>query len=284
MVSTLTLLAVLTSFGLKAEGETSITVEVEGQGQPVLLIPGLMSDARVWYETAKQLGGDLQYHFVSVAGFAGKEAINDISIERVHLDLQNYIVNSKLDRVIVIGHSMGGLLAFKLAVSQPQKIAKAISVDGLPFIAAIFTRSNHTQAEDVVSYAKQMKTRYHLANNKSFEALITASLPIQAKTLQAQARVFNMAKASEPLTVGNFIYDLMTTDVRESLKKTSVPLLLLGASGAFKADSEHKAIESLYQGQFDMNNNVKVVMNRGSRHFIMFDDLSWLVAQLKLFI
>lgn len=283
-VNAFSLIAVLCSFCLRAENETSITVEVQGKGQPILLIPGLMSDARVWKETAEQLGDGYQYHFVSVAGFAGKEAINDISLERVHRDLKNYLRSSNLENVVVIVHSMGGFLAFKLALSKPNEIAKVISVDGLPFISPIFTRSNFTQVEDVVPYAKRMKTSYHLANKKSFEALITRSLPIQAKTLEVQARVFDMAKESEPLTVGNFIYDLMTTDLRESLKNTGVPLLLLGASGAFKSDPEHEAIERLYKDQFDKDIDVKVVMNRESRHFIMFDDLSWLVAQLKLFI
>lgn len=282
VIKAVTLFSALFSFCLRAE--TSISVEVKGNGQPVLLIPGLMSDSRVWQETAELLGSNFQYHFVSVAGFAGKEAISDISLEQVHTDLSHYLESAKLENVIVIGHSMGGFLAYKLALSQPKHIAKAISVDGLPFIAPIFTRTNHTRAADVMHYAKQMKTRYHLANNKSFEALITASLPIQANTPEAQTRVFNMAKDSEPLSVGNFIYDLMTTDLRERLKETSVPLLLLGASGAFKADAEHQAIESLYKGQFDKNLNAKVVMNREARHFIMFDDISWLVAQLKLFI
>ena len=49
----------------------SFQVEVIGEGKPVLLISGLMSDSRIWQHTAAALKQDYQLHLISVAGFAG---------------------------------------------------------------------------------------------------------------------------------------------------------------------------------------------------------------------
>lgn len=262
----------------------SISVEVTGMGQPILFIPGLMSDSSVWRETAAKLGTSYQFHFVTIAGFAGQKPIHDLSIEQLYSDLNHYLITANLNNVIVIGHSMGGFLAYKLALSGSKNVAKVIAVDGLPFITPIFTRTNKTQVNEAKAYAQSVKAQYYSADKSQLAGLIRQGLNIQAKSKQAQTRVFEMAKMSDPVSVGNVIYDLMTTDLRHDLKQSNTPILLLGASGAFRTEAEHNFIEALYKEQFDSVKQAQVIMNRQARHFIMLDDLPWLIKQVNQFI
>src|SRR3546814_8973504 len=51
-----------------------ITIEVEGDGPDVVLIPGLSSPRAVWDKTAEQLKGRYRLHLVQVRGFGGDDA------------------------------------------------------------------------------------------------------------------------------------------------------------------------------------------------------------------
>ncbi len=66
---TMTIVAGMLSSNLKAEATpaSSFNVEVIGSGKPVIMIPGLMSDARVWRPTAEALAGDFPQHGITIA-------------------------------------------------------------------------------------------------------------------------------------------------------------------------------------------------------------------------
>ena len=283
----LTWLALTLSFSILSKEQdidASISVQVQGSGQPVLLIPGLMSDSRVWQDTAKTLTADFELHLVSIAGFAGAPAGKNISIRKIQQDLSNYLHQHELKNVTVIGHSMGAFLGYQLAITDTNRISKVIAVDGLPFLTPIFTRTNETKVEDATPYALRIKSQYQLMNNEQLAAMTKQGIFVQAKSKKHQEAIIEMARQSDPSTVGNIMHDLMTTDLRDKLKKLPTPMLILGASGAFNSDEQHDFAESLYRSQFANMDNVQLLMNRNSRHFIMFDDLPWLLTQIKQFI
>ena len=80
---------------------------MHGAGPPVLLIPGLSCDGEVWDETVAVLDGDYQVHVLSLAGFAGRAAIEAPFLPRVGDDIVAYIRASQLDHPAVVGHSLG---------------------------------------------------------------------------------------------------------------------------------------------------------------------------------
>ena len=114
----------------------SFTVDVEGKGSPVILIPGLGCSAEVWSETAAHLQGKgFQTHALTIAGFGGTKPItSDHLLNTVRDDLATYITQNKLGHPVVIGHSLGGFVALSLAAEHPDLPGKVISVDGLPYL------------------------------------------------------------------------------------------------------------------------------------------------------
>jgi pimeloyl-ACP methyl ester carboxylesterase len=263
---------------------SSITVEIKGAGKPILLLPGLMSDASVWLESAEVLSKQHELHLVSVAGFAGQAPIDDISLVKLQQDLVSYIRINKLAELTIIGHSMGAFLGYYLALELPDNVGKVIAIDGLPFVSPIFTRTNKTKPSDAKPYAQQIKTQYQSLTRQQMAAMTKQGIFTQATSAQDQAKVIEMAKHSDPKTVGTLMHDLMITDLRDSLKNLKVPVLVLGASGAFRSEAEHEYAENLYQAQFSLTKLVELRMNRNVRHFIMFDDLPWLLTQINQFI
>ncbi len=67
------------SQAVPAPGER-ISVQVEGAGPDVILIPGLASSREVWAGLATTLRQQYRLHLVQVAGFAGSPAVPSVDV------------------------------------------------------------------------------------------------------------------------------------------------------------------------------------------------------------
>jgi N-formylmaleamate deformylase len=264
--------------------ENQFTVTVVGQGKPVILIPGLMSDARVWQSLSMELSKYYQLHLINIAGFADTSAISTPSLLEVKKQLLAYIEQNKLQHPAVIGHSLGGFMAFWLASSAPNNIGAVISVDGLPYLGPIFTHTNTTTVASLAAQAIQIRDMYKSMSQQQLSAQGRYGLTVQATSEEAQAKVMAMIETSDPATVGEAIYTLLGTDLRQDIANIKAPTLLLGASGGFDDKAQHAAAQQLYQEQLAALPSAKLKMNTQSRHFIMFDDSQWLNAQIREFL
>ena len=304
-IKTLALLAFF--FALSAAGlaNASLTVSTTtnnsfvvtklGSGKPVILIPGLMSDASVYKVLATELAQKHQVHLVSLKGFASTpldQTKSDISNNKIPLfslknftqELVSYIAKNNLKKPTIIGHSMGGLSGLYMASYHEESIGKVISIDGLPFIGPMFTRLNSTTADMLVPQANAAKTMFANMTSKQLAAQTRQGIYIQATAKESQEYIIDMAKRSNPRFVGEAMYEVMTTDLREKLSTSNSLILMLGASGGFTQAAQHQQVESLYQAQFEKVENAQVIMNTTARHFIMLDDPKWLLTKITAFL
>lgn len=265
------------------QNNLSFITSVKGQGQAILLIPGLMSNGSVFETLANRLSADYQVHTLSLKGFAGTEQNGKFSLNQLITDIAEYIKTQKLGPVFAVGHSMGGLSAFKLVSEQEPLVKKMISIDGLPFIGPIFTRSNATTVDMLKPQAVNIRNMFYAMTPEQLAAQAQQGIFIQATAAQDQARIIDMARSSDPKTAGDAMYEVMQTDLRQQLASVNTPMLLLGASGAFTQATQHEQVAELYQAQLSEVKSAKVVMNTQSRHFIMFDDIDWLEQQVRDF-
>ena len=142
----------------------SFIVKVSGKGQAILLIPGLMSSAAVFDELVIDLSQNYEVHVLSVRGFAGVAPGSTFNLGSFGKEIAAYIQKAGLAKPHVIGHSMGGLTAFLLASEYSNSIGKVVSIDGLPFIGPIFTRSNKTTVDMLMPQAQNIKIMFASMN------------------------------------------------------------------------------------------------------------------------
>ena len=62
---------------------------------------------------------------------------------------------AKLEKPVIVGHSLGGLVAMKVAAAQPEKIDRLMIVDALPFLALLY--NPFATAEQFRPMAVQMR-------------------------------------------------------------------------------------------------------------------------------
>lgn len=271
---------------LHASDQGSFEVEIKGkdQSQALILIPGLMSDASVFNNLAAELSPHYEVHLVSVKGFASTPGGDNFSLTSLVQDLLRYIDSNSLQRPHIVGHSMGGLTGFMLASNYQDKIGKLVSIDGLPFIGPIFTRTNATTVDMMMPQAQNIRAMYANMSKKQVAAQTQQGVSIQATSADDQGKIVDMAKQSNPVTVGSAIFDAITTDMRKPLTHSNTHILMLGASGGFMQEAQHEQVSALYSQQFEKVNNAKVVMNTTVRHFMFFDDLDWVSQQITQFL
>jgi pimeloyl-ACP methyl ester carboxylesterase len=249
-----------------------ISVTVTGKGPDVILIPGLASSAHVWDATVAALAPHYRVHVVQVAGFAGVPAGANASgpvmvptIEAIHA----YIAAHDVKAPAVIGHSLGGLMAMKLAVDHPADVGRLMIVDSLPFYGMMMGPQATVAAADPQAAAMRDRViKGSQADYAAFEPMIMRNL-VKTDGLAAQAATA-AAVASDHRVVAQAMYDDFTTDLRPELARITQPVTMLypwdAATGVPQA-----AFDQLYTGAFAPLKQAKVQRVDGSFHFIMID-------------
>ena len=252
-----------------AAPSSSFEVEVHGAGPPVLLIPGLSCDGEVWDETVAVLDGDYQVHVLSLAGFAGRAAIEAPFLPRVGDDIVAYIRASQLDHPAVVGHSLGGFLAFWLAASEPTLIGPVVAVDGVPFLPALMDAS--ATAESVRIMAEATKTMMASLTPEQFAMQTRMAVTTMVTASENVKRLTHQGTASDRATVAQAMFELMTTDLRNDMANIDSPVLLIAAGAAAQTPESRARLQRNYAAQVAPILDHRVVVVADARHFIMLD-------------
>lgn len=258
--------------------------DVTGTGAPIILIPGLGSSGSVWDGTvARYCGsGKHQCHVLTLAGFAGQPAIDQPLLPAVEQQLSSYISEKKLQRPVVIGHSLGGFLGLKLAAGHPQQVGRLVIVDTLPALGA--TQVPNITSTQLKQLAEGMRANMKGQDAETFKAGQLNMLRTMITRQEDMDRVMAAGQLSDRRTVIDAMADLMGSDLREDLSRITAPTLVLGTWIAYKDYAPKQAITAMYTTQYGKLPGVRVEIADTARHFIMYDDPAWMYDRIDNFL
>lgn len=274
-------LAAVAGVAAAQDSHPSFAVTVSGRGPALVLIPGLLSSGEVWKSTVEQYQQRYTLHTVTLAGFGGPAPVGSPFLSRVRDELIAYMRANNMTKPIVIGHSLGGFLAFWIGATAPDLIGGVIAVDGVPFLPALgnpkaTAESTSAQAKQIASiYASLSRDQLVAQSRMAMATMITA--PADVETAMAW-----VAK-SDAATAGLAIGELMSTDLRSEIAGIKAPTLLIGALGS-APEPMRPAMEQAYRAQVSQLAGARVKMAATARHFIMFDDPAFLFAAIDEFL
>ena len=265
-----------------AEPPPSFEVEVHGAGSPVLLIPGLSCSGEVWDQTVMALEERHEVHVLSLAGFAGRAPIEAPFLPRVRDDIVAYIQTRQLDRPAIVGHSLGGFLAFWLAASEPTLVGPIVAVDGVPFLPALMDAG--ATADSVRTMAANMKAMMASLTPEQFTLQNRMSLTRMVRASEDLERLARQAAASDRATVAQAMFELITTDLRDGVANIESPVLLIAAGAATPTPEGRARLRRSYEAQVASIPDHRVVLADHARHFIMLDSPDFFHATLTAFL
>ena len=267
-----------------AAAHPAFTVQVVGQGRPVLLIPGLTCPGAVWAETVARYQKQYQCHVVSLAGFGGvapQQPVPAHLLQDTRDQLLAYIKAQKLSQPAVIGHSLGGFLALWMAATDPAALGPLEIVDSLPFLPA--AQNPAATAENIRPQAEAM--RQHMSQGRSSLAVSRQMAAAMVTDTARLAQVARWGAASDAATVEQAMYDMSTTDLRADVARIQQPVLVLGTWAGYAAYGATKpGVQAVFEGQYAALPHKTILLSEAGKHFVMYDDAALFFAQTDAFL
>jgi len=103
-----------------------------GQGQPFIILHGLMGSSDNWLTQAKMLASKYRVYMVDQRNHGQSPHSDEFDYKVLANDLKDFIKEHKLEKPIVLGHSMGGKAAMNFAVLNSIMLERMIVVDIAP--------------------------------------------------------------------------------------------------------------------------------------------------------
>jgi len=266
----------------QAQSQPAFSVQVSGEGQDMVLIPGLASSGEVWKSTVAHYSKHYRCHVLTLAGFAGSPAIQGDLVKEAEEGISRYIEQQHLHHPVIVGHSMGGFLALRLAADHPAQVGRLVIVDSLPALGATFIPNG--TPEQIQTMAGQVRDNLEKNPASQTDEAIRKNVAGMATASQDVDRIVAWSKASDRRTVGEAMYDILATDLRPQLPQVKTPTLVLGTWIAYKDYAPEAAIEGTFKQQYAGLAGAKIEMAQTARHFIMYDDPTWMFERMDAFL
>jgi pimeloyl-ACP methyl ester carboxylesterase len=250
-------------------------VTKSGQGRKsIIFIPGFSCSGEVWNETKSVYEKDFTCYTLTMAGFAGVKAQPGATFKDWENSIANFIQVNKIEKPIVIGHSMGGGLALALASDYPELIEKIVVIDALPCLAALMNPSFKTEEKpDCSAMINQMTS----VTDEQFYQMQKMSISRLVADTSKQELVVGWGDKSDRRTFAEMYCDFSNTDLREKIKTIKCPSLVL-------LEEYFKNIKPAIEEQYKNLGNADIQYSNKGLHFIMYDDKEWYFNQLNKFI
>ena len=105
---------------------------IQGTGAPLLILHGYFGMGDNWKSLANQFAEDYEVHLIDQRNHGRSFHAYDFDYELLVEDLFKYIQHHNLEKVLLLGHSMGGKVAMLFAVTFPEYVHKLIVADISP--------------------------------------------------------------------------------------------------------------------------------------------------------
>jgi pimeloyl-ACP methyl ester carboxylesterase len=114
-----------------------IQYRVAGEGEPIVLVHGLSGSWRWWEPVLEPLAERRRVHLLDLPRLGARLPAHDLTGW-----LGRWFDAAELERVDLVGHSLGGLIAAELAAEQPQRVLRLalVAPAGIPCGNTVLSR------------------------------------------------------------------------------------------------------------------------------------------------
>lgn len=144
--------------------------KIEGSGKPLLILHGFLGMSDNWRTMGTQFATDgFQVHLLDLRNHGRSFQSDEFSYEVMVQDVYDYCQANNLEKISIIGHSMGGKIAMLFATTYPEMVDKLIVAD----IAPKFYSQHHQtifEGLNAVDFSKK-------PSRNEVEAILTQYIP-----------------------------------------------------------------------------------------------------------
>jgi len=142
----------------------NLACESTGSGPPLVVLHGLFGSSGNWRGIARELAATHSVHCVDLRNHGASSWADTMSYIEMANDVLQLMSKLRLDRPVVIGHSMGGKTAMALALRHPTAVSRVVAVDIAPVAYAdtLTPFAEAMRSADVVAAASSAEVQRRL--------------------------------------------------------------------------------------------------------------------------
>jgi pimeloyl-ACP methyl ester carboxylesterase len=199
-------------------GNQMVHYEVFGRGRPVLFLHGWLGSWRYWFDTMEVVAEHFRTYSFDFWGFGDSRSQHTEENIRTYSDqVVRFIDELGIDRIVLVGHSMGGMVAMQTALDYPDRVSRVVTV-GAPFegssLSWLLKLTNHPRLAQIFA-------RWPWLRRNAFSFFLGRS---EDPSVQ---EVIDASVKSEAITLNSTIRSMLRTDLRPELPRLSVPALIV---------------------------------------------------------
>jgi len=254
------------------------------EGRAVVFVHGFSHNRSVWSQLVSSMSPGLRCFCVDLRGHGASpwspEA--DYGLSSYAEDLLRFLEDRHLDRVDLVGHSLGGNVATLFAAAHPERVRSLVLVDtgpsldlgGVLHIAGEVGATLRTYPS-IAAFREQLAALHPLADADSLDALAAAALRLRLDGRYEPAiypGVLGATGASSELA-------LLERELWVALRSLRCPVLLVrGGLSSVLSEKVAREIQSeaLHDG--------RLLTLRAAGHAVMLDDVHGLTSALRSFL
>ena len=236
-----------------------------GRGSPVVLLHGLGSTGADWLPTARRLALRHRVTLVDLPGHGESEMPEPFSLARATTALDRALAAIPGGPVVLVGHSLGGLIAAAEAIEHPERVR------GLVLVEAALKPQLLEPLRD--EWLGRLEHDFREVRHGAY-------LDIGRDSAQGEA-LYRRVAALDPRTVQRWIRLAWTADLSAATPRLAVPVLVVLAGRSWGPDeSWDEVAEAL---GLDHIPRLRATRILDAGHFVMLDRPDELASLIESF-
>jgi pimeloyl-[acyl-carrier protein] methyl ester esterase len=264
----LTLIAAVATLALAFSGARPVAPSAYhafGRGPSLVLVHGLGSRSTHWLPMARRLAAHWRVTLVDLPGHGESEMPDPFSLDRAEAALDRALARIDGGPVVLVGHSLGGLVATAEAIDHPERVKCLVLVETAlrPQVDAA-GRTALLGALDG-DYDHVLRTAYGAFGRDSLQGLA----------------LYQEVRELDPANVKPWIRLALSADLSRDAARLRMPVLAVLAERSWAKDEAWPAVaESLGYARVPRLTPTRL---EGCGHFIMLDRPDALASLIERF-
>jgi pimeloyl-ACP methyl ester carboxylesterase len=257
---------------IKHTENLSVNYEVHGTGIDVVLVHGLgLSSMKTWIKQVPELSKHFRVHTYDVRGFGQtNNPENKFSVQQHAYDLFALLNELKLDKVVLIGFSMGGWIAQQFVLDHPEKVSALV-------LSCTTSGLRPEGAKKFVDRAEKVNANgtEPLADEQIKNTFAPETFEQSPELIEFYKENFLDKKQNNPKSYASMFRALSVTNWTAQLGRITCPTLVVcgdADKGITRGNTPTDAAEILHNG---IVNSKLIVINQGGHYAHLERPVEW---------
>ena len=237
-----------------------------GRGPTVVLVHGLGSEMQHWLPTARLLARHHRVVLVELPGHGLAPMPTPFSLEQAAASLDDAIRDATDDPVILVGHSVGGLVAAQEALNQPDRVRGLVLVE-----TSLKSQASPEMRELMLA---RLEHDYDKVLHEFY-------LGFGRDSLQGE-RLYSEVARMEPMMVKSWIRLALFADLAGQMRKLMPPLLAVFSPYSWEPKDTWPQVSRALG--YDGVRRLQQVRIENAGHFLMLDQPEALADEIAKFV